>query len=501
MKKAKNILVVGGGTAGWMAATTLQHSIGDSCVITLVESSDVPIIGVGEGSTPYLKTYFDHLGITESEWMPECDATYKAGILFPNWSTQPGYEQYFHPFFSQLDLKPAELYFYNCNRRRRGEDVPVLPEDYFISGHIVDQNLSPVPNQPLPFNVDYGYHFDSGKLGDFLKRRAIKRGVKHIIDHVIDIHLDSADAIAGVELKEQGIHQADFYIDCTGFEGLLIDKALHTQFHSYQDVLLNDSAVAIQTPRLDHDPMPAQTVSQAMKCGWSWRIPLTSRWGNGYVYSSQYISDDDAESELKEMLGVIDQDVKVKRLKIKIGRVKQHWHKNCLAVGLAQGFIEPLEATALMLIQFTLTGFVDVYRTSGLDDSEKIASFNSQINNTFDGVKDYILTHYLLNTRDDTPYWRAARNVKNIPHRLQSLIATWDNGGDFDFELAQHKDQLIYLRPSWYCLLSGMGRFNKPVKQSNQPSRINEVKQHSAQVASHYFSPHIQQLALLKNSH
>ncbi|MCL1051248.1 tryptophan 7-halogenase [Shewanella abyssi] len=493
-KKPRSIVIVGGGTAGWMAANSLLTSWGDKVNITLVESEDIGIIGVGEGSTPYLKQYFTSLGIAESEWMPACDATYKAGISFPDWSTQAGYESYFHPFFSELDLKPAELFFHNSGLRRRGKEVDALPDHYFVSSQLIALNRSPVPKITLPFDVDYGYHFDSAKLGRFLKARALKLGLTHVIGHVESVETSISGHITSVNIGSQPSRSADFFIDCSGFAGLLVNKTLGLTFNSYKESLFNDAAVAMPTPLDLGGEIPAQTVSRALTNGWSWKIPLTSRWGNGYVFSSDFISPDNAETELRAQLGLLDADIEARHLKMRIGRLNEHWHKNCLAVGLSQGFIEPLEATALMLIQFTIERFISSFD----DESKSIEStqiaYNKDLNRTFDGVRDYVVAHYKLNTRTDSRYWQACREDAITPDSLANLIATWDSGGDFEKALKQQQDNLVYLRPSWYCIFSGMGRFPSNTIKDPQSVPALKAKEYCYKIANEYFLNHKAQL-------
>ncbi len=496
LEQPKSILIVGGGTAGWMAATSFLAAWGENTQITLIESDDIGIIGVGEGSTPYLKQYFSNLNIEEKEWMAACDATYKAGITFPRWSTIKGYESYFHPFFSQFDLKPAEMFFHNSGLRRRGYQADVHPENYFVSSQLVQQKLAPIPDSSIPFDVDYGYHFDSGKLGHFLKTRAKNLGLKHVVDHVQSIVTTAHGEVDHIVSRNSGILNADLYIDCTGFSSLILDKALKVPFQSFNKSLFNNAAIAIPSPALAPDAIAPHTVSTALSNGWAWEIPLTSRVGNGYVYSNDFQSADNAELELRQKLNLVDADVEARHLKMKVGRVEHHWYKNCLGVGLSQGFIEPLEATALMLIQFTLEKFIKRVN-SGADTLNEQQHYNQEINATFDGVKDYIVAHYKLNTRTDSQYWHACREDIIISNTLAELIETWDNGEDFERVLTKYKQELVYLRPSWYCILSGMGRFPGSAKTNNQAGPTQQAIAYCEKMAKQYFVSHHSQLSTI----
>ncbi len=229
--------------------------------------------------------------------------------------------------------------------------------------------LAPKPNRNFPFDVWYGYHFDSTLLGKFLHKKAVQRGVNYKSCHVTHAQLNEQGEIASVVTKEGESIAADFFVDCTGFAAMLIQKALDTRYVSYANNLFNDAAVAMPTPI--GDDIPSHTISAAMKHGWAWKIPLTNRYGNGYVYSSAFCSADQAEHELRERLGLLDVDTPARHLKMKIGRVEKHWNKNCLAVGLSQGFIEPLEATGLLFIQRTASIFVEYFEAGDLGDAAR----------------------------------------------------------------------------------------------------------------------------------
>ncbi|HMA51966.1 MAG TPA: tryptophan halogenase family protein, partial [Magnetospirillaceae bacterium] len=404
-------------------------------------------------ATPYLRDFFRTLGIAESAWMPACNATYKAGIFFPGWSGKPGFESYFHPFFSQLDRQTALPFFDNCVLARFGLAADCHPDDFFVSAELARQGKAPVPERQLPFAPDYAYHFDATLLSRYLRDHAKGLGVRHLADRVLEVKHAENGAIAGLITAVQGEIEGDFFLDCTGFASVLIGKALGEPFHSYAGCLLNDRAVAIPTPAEPDRPLASHTESRAMKAGWAWRIPLTARTGNGYVYSSAFLGRDEAERELREQLGAAAADSPALHLSMRIGRVGRHWSKNCLAVGLSQGFIEPLEATALMLTQLTITRFLDQFDEGG---SER---FNDEINAMFDGVRNYVVGHFALNGRTDSDYWRANREGLTLPDTTLRLISVWDSEADFDRALKEEAPHHVYQRPSWYCLLAGMGRF------------------------------------------
>lgn len=505
----KKIVIVGGGTAGWMTASLLEKAWGNKgAEIVLIESEDIGKIGVGEGSTPSLKLFFEHLGITEQEWMPECHATYKCGISFPNWTNladneDSAYSSYIHPFYSQADWKTGSAFMHNAKLRRAGLDVNAHPDNYWIQSALVTANKSPIASEELTNKMDYGYHFDSALVGNFLKKRMLNLGVKHLTDTVAEVTLTDDGNIDTLVTKHNGQHQADLFVDCSGFAALLIGKALQVDFNDYSDSLFNDSAIAIQSTIDLSASIPSKTTSTALSSGWAWSIPLSSRYGNGYVYSSKYISDEEAEKELRAHIGPSCQDFAARVIKMRLGRNEKHWHKNVLAVGLSQGFIEPLEATALMLIQHTVESFItasNAENPSQLSLEEQQGIYNSKLNEVFDSVKDYIVAHYRLNTRTDSDYWCDNRNNINNSPRLSALLNSWDQAdGDFEAALKRHNAELTYFVPSWYCLFAGKKRFPERLSSASETTKVAPTAdiEKYCQTVSQHFIDHQQQLKSL----
>lgn len=457
MALPKHITIVGGGTAGWMAANLLVHRWRDTGTrVSLVESPDIGIIGVGEGSTPQLKGFFDGIGVDERDWMPACNATYKIGISFRGWSTKPGFDGYFHPFPAQTDTQNYQAFVYNCYLRRNGVDVDAHPNRYFVPARLAEHGLGPRPDANFPFPVLYGYHFDSHLLGRYLRDVAVSRGVAHVQAKVNEVVRDESGDIAELVLDDGTRLAADFYIDSTGFRSLLLQQTLGVAFKSFGDNLFNDAAVVL--PTAQGTAPKSQTISTAMKHGWAWEIPLTSRIGNGYVYSSAACSAGDAEHELRDKLGLLDSDVDARHLAMKVGRVERHWHRNCLAVGLSQGFIEPLEATALHVVQATIERFMD-HREQDGDVARRRESFNDEISRRIDGIRDYIVCHYRVNSRDDTEYWRANASNESLSDSLKQLLRTWLDRADLTAEIQRQEISRYYNTISWHCLLAGYGIF------------------------------------------
>lgn len=454
----KRIVILGGGTAGWITASALINRWAERDVdVTLVESPAIGTVGVGEGSTPRLKKFFDDIGVDESEWMPSCNATYKNGISFVNWSTKPGFERYFHPFVSQVDKFTTTAFFFNTLARRQGVNVHAHPDRFSLTACLSENRQGPKPNENFPFVNDYGYHFDAHLVGEYLKELAKAQGVKHLQARVTDVNQEPDGDITSLSIEDGEPLEADFFVDCSGFRGALIQQALGVPFRSFAENLFNDSAVVLPTEQVDN--IGAQTVSTALQYGWAWEIPLTHRIGNGYVYSSAFCSPDQAETELRGVLGLLDSDTEARHLKMKVGRVESHWYKNCLAVGLSQGFIEPLEATALNLVCNTVYRFMDTIEADGGFSGSGRNTFNERVNDSFEAVRDYIVAHYVLNTRQDTEYWvQNARNT-NMSDTLQQILRIWTSGQNLSQEIEGQQIRSAYTPRSWYCLLAGYGYY------------------------------------------
>lgn len=469
----KHVVILGGGTAGWIAANALAHRWTDRNIkITLIESPEIGTVGVGEGSTPRLKLFLDEIGVHEADWMPQCNATYKNGIRFTDWSTRPGFATYFHPFASELDRHTTTDFYYNTYARRRGIDVHAHPDRFFVTAALSQQRLAPLPAANFPFVVEYGYHFDAHLLGVYLRDLAVQRGVTHVAEKVIDVARSGNGDIAALQTESGKTVAGDFFIDCSGFRGALIQQELGVPFVSFADNLFNDAAVVLPTPQSQN--IDVQTVSTALQYGWAWRIPLTHRIGNGYVYSSAYCSADAAETELRQHLGLEDAEVEARHLRMKVGRVEKHWQQNCLALGLSQGFIEPLEATALNLVCSTIYDFIDSVDPEAVSKADKQA-FNERNAARFEAIRDYIVAHYIMNTRTDTDYWRANGENLNISDSLQQILQIWKTGANLSQEMQRLEIQSSYTTMSWFCLLSGYG-FYPAIQPNLADSRVDMQK-------------------------
>ncbi len=475
--KPLNIVILGGGTAGWMAANLFAKRWAFLQVnIKLIESPNVSTIGVGEGSTPSLKHFFKTIEVAESDWMPACKATYKLNIKFDQWSPQSGIKSYSHPFTTQVDLHTSSAFMTNARTRRLGLRVNTKPEDFLLNGVLAAQGKGPITPENFPFAIEYGYHFDSKLLGEFLSKLAQTRGVNYQQQHIQSVVQQPNGNIAALVTEQGERIEADLFVDCTGFASVLMQKSLKAEFDSFSSNLFNNSAVVVQTE--SDQEFSAETISTAMSAGWIWKIPLTSRYGNGYVFSSDFISKDNAELEFRKHLGIVDDDLDCHHLDMRVGQLKQHWKKNCIAIGLSQGFIEPLEATALHLVQISIEAFIDYYEKGDFSDRYK-DNYNRDIYNRFESVRDYIVAHYKLNSREDSEYWRANRNNTHLSTNLSRLLDCWFRKDDLRQLFQEGNFQSHFDAVSWNCLLAGYGAF--PPLANNQPGQgdlYKELKVH-----------------------
>ncbi|KQN25007.1 tryptophan halogenase [Sphingomonas sp. Leaf33] len=452
---APTIVILGGGTAGWMTACLMAQAW-PAAAITVIESPDIGIVGVGEGSTPQLRAFFRDLGIAETDWMPACSATYKAGIRFAGWSQDPGFDSYIHPFASDVDLHTEPAFHAAALARRTGHDVPAHPDAFFLNSWLIEHRRAPLPTDNFPFDAAYGYHFDAHLVGAYLRDHAVGRGVAHLPRTVTDVVVGADGDVRHLLFDDGHTLTADLFVDCSGFRSVIAQEALGVPFVSFASNLFNDRAVVMPTPS-DPTGTDVHTTATALSAGWAWAIPLTSRVGNGYVFSSRYLDAHDAEAEFRAHLGVGDAGT-ARHLTMKVGWVATSWTGNCLAVGLSQGFIEPLEATALHIVQATVEGFIAAWDSAGFTPARR-DEFNRVIARRYDGIRDYIVGHYRLNRRTDTPYWRDAATMDTLSDSLKSLFTAWFTGRDLVEEVARQDIAKYYAPLSWGCLFGGYGTY------------------------------------------
>jgi tryptophan 6-halogenase len=440
------VVIVGGGSAGWMTASYLSKAMKKNVRITLVESSDITKIGVGEATFSSIKAFFDFLELQEYEWMPKCNATYKMAIKFVGWNS--GKKHFYHPFegldsidgFSMsewwLKLKNQESFDYSCFTTPTICDHQRSPR--FLDGQVYDDRVSHLFSQEhfeskrlnnlaeADGKYPYAYHFDANLISKFLKDYAMKRGVVQIVDNVIDVKLRDDGGIDHIQTEGNGSIAADLFVDCTGFRGLLINKALDEPFISFSNSLLCDRAIAMQIPAdIKRDGINPYTTATALSSGWVWNIPLYGRCGTGYVYSSSFISPEDAEEEFRQHLGPASVDCKASHIKMRIGRNRNSWVKNCVAIGLSSGFVEPLESTGIFFIQHGIEELVSNFPGKVLNE-ELIRNYNNSIAKCIDGVRDFLTLHYCASDRVDNDFWRATKNLE-LSDELNERLKIWKN--------------------------------------------------------------------------
>ncbi len=454
----KNILIVGGGTAGWVAACFLNRFLDPAlCRITLVESETIGTIGVGEATVPPLVAFLRAMGIDEAAFMKATNATYKLGIKFIDWhhGGQHGVDEAWHPFghVGAPQIAGLPLFHHWLRERLAGrEAAPYV--SYSLQALLGDMNRGPHPLEGNPRATSaiiqqgaYAYNLDARAFAGFLRDVATGRGVRHLIDEVRDVALDQRGFISHVDTVANGALHADLFIDCSGFAAHLIERSLGDRFIDWGDQLLCDSAAVLPLPH--NDDFHPYTRSTALKAGWCWRIPLMHRAGNGYVYSSRFLSREQAAEELKAHLGA--PDATPMHLAMKVGRRENFWVRNCVAIGLSAGFLEPLESTGIYLAQKSVELLLDYFPDTGCDPL-LIRRYNDRVAREYEECRDFIVLHYLLSQRDDSEFWRAARAVAPSD-ALAATLELYDRTG-----LVEWQRNSLFVDTSFYSLATGFGR-------------------------------------------
>ncbi|MEU0399872.1 tryptophan halogenase family protein [Streptomyces sp. NPDC006197] len=434
---AKSVVIVGGGTAGWMTAAYLKATFGDRLAVTLVESKNVPTVGVGEASFSTIRHFFAYLGLAETDWMPECHGTYKLAIRYDNWRAKG--HHFYHPFERPRTVEGVSLADWWLHKRPSAD----YDRDCSLIAALCEANRSPRQLGGSLLGLDagereaerstmaeqtaqfpYAYQFDATLLARFLTRYGTDRGVRHVLDDVVDTEVDERGDITRVRTKESGDLTGDLFIDCTGFRSMLLNKRLEVPFLSYQDTLPNDSAVALRVPmEMSDQGMGPYTRASAQDAGWIWTIPLFGRIGTGYVYASDYCTPDEAERTLREYVGPAAKDLTANHIRMRIGRSENSWVNNCVAIGLSSGFVEPLESTGIFFIQNAIEQLVKHF-PGGRDDDRLRKSYNRQVANVMDGVREFLVLHYVAAKRTDNQYWRDAK-TRTMPDALAERIEQW----------------------------------------------------------------------------
>jgi flavin-dependent dehydrogenase len=438
------VVIVGGGSSGWMTAAYLSKAFGRAVDIRLVESSNIGSVGVGEATFSDIHLFFEFLELQEEDWMRQCNACYKIAIRFVDWNEER--RPFYHPFeqFQLVDGRRTAQWWLKLR-----QDQP-FDSTCFVSPHICDAQRSPrfmdgrvydpkvegclQPGErgEKPLLLDdphvqypYAYHFDASLFAKVLAEYAKARGVSQIVDDVQSVELREDGYIRAVRTQEHGDIEGDLFVDCTGFRGLLINQALGEPFISFLESLPCDRAIAMQVPSDGAtegiDPFTSAT---ALSSGWVWNIPLFHRIGTGYVYSSAFRTAEEAEREFRGHLGKRAENCNAAHIKIRVGRNRDSWVNNCVAIGLSSGFVEPLESTGLFFVQYAIEQLVTHFPGNRFSQ-EAVKDFNRVIADCIDGVREFLTLHYVAGTRRDTPFWKMTKSDLVVPDALAERLRLW----------------------------------------------------------------------------
>lgn len=460
--RIKQIVIVGGGSAGWLTAGILAAEHGTSkpggLRVKLVESPDVKPIGVGEGTWPTMRDTLRKMGVSEADFIRECDASFKQASRFNRWVTGGDDDTYYHPFALPQgygDVNLVSLWQSLPSKQPYAEVVS-------YQAHLCDQGRAPkqVTTPEWAAVANYAYHLDAGKFGQFLQKFCTEKlGVEHVLDHVRGVNSADNGDITSLQTETNGQIQGDLFIDCTGFASLLLGRHYGIPFISRKETLFCDTAMALQVPNKDEDsPISSNTISTAQEAGWIWDIGLPTRRGTGHVYSSAHTTDDEAELALRayiETTGGAGKAGTVRKIPINPGHRKTFWHRNCVAVGISAGFIEPLEASALALIELSAKMISDELPATREIMDLVAKRFNDRFRYRWDRIIDFLKLHYVLSQRTDSDFWLDNRKVETIPSHLLELLELWKFQPPSRSDLFQIEE--IFPSASYQYVLYGMG--------------------------------------------
>jgi tryptophan halogenase len=453
------ILIAGGGTAGWLTACYLARTLNINAPgapeIVVVESPEIGIIGVGEGTFPTIRATLQTIGIDEARFLRESNATFKQGIRFEQWVHAPEQqrEHYFHPFEFPHRVDGADMLPFWL----RGDAGEVSFGDAVtIQKRVADAALAPKRAQDAGYRgpLNYAYHFDAARFAALLMTVAKELGVRHIADTIEWVRLDEAGAISGIGTRANGALTANLYVDCTGFKSKLIGEAMGVPFRSCRETLFANAAVACQVPNdAPGSPIASYTIATAQEAGWTWDIGLNNRRGVGYVYSRSHLDDDKAEETLRRYLGPLAEGKSVRHLKFDAGYRERQWVQNCVGVGLSGAFFEPLESTGIMLIEVAASMIAEFYTPSG-DFQGAARRFNDLMVKRCSRIVNFLKMHYCLSRRPE-PFWVDNRSPASIRAELATLLETWSRRPPSRFDFVADYETFPYF--SYQYVLYGMG--------------------------------------------
>lgn len=471
----KHVVIVGGGTAGWLSASLLAKQHGQSVKVTLIESCDIPTVGVGEGTWPSMRTTLQKIGISEAEFITKCNATFKQASKFVNWVANSG-DEYYHPFTAPIGNGKLDIAAYWQDQAHSNSS---FCDTVTFQSMLCREGIAPksIANKEYETVANYGYHLDAGKFAQLLKEHSIEKlGVKHIVGNVTHVNQDAHANITGVVTDSAGLIEAEFFVDCSGFKSLLLGGALKVPFIAKNDILFADTALAMQVPYQDpQQAIACQTISTAQEAGWIWDIGLQHRRGVGYVYSSQYSSEEQARATLKKYVGPQSANISIRKISFQTGHREIFWKNNCVAIGLASGFLEPLEASALMLVETSANFIADQLPLTSDEMLPLSRRFNHVFQAKWRGIIDFLKLHYILSRREET-FWQANKQPASIPDSLSQLLALWKHRSPSDYDFLQNYE--AFSAQSYAYVLYGAGYktdFSLTQHLHNQHERANKL--------------------------
>jgi hypothetical protein len=458
----RHVVVVGGGSAGWLTADLIAATHGAApngrLQVTLLESPSVPPIGVGEGTWPSMRDTLRRIGLAEADLFRLADASFKQGSLFRGWVDGTANDQYHHPFVLPQGYTEAPIL---AGWLQQHAHVP-FADLVSYQPHLCAQGRAPKQKTTPEFAAvaNYAYHFDAGKFGLLLRQHGVERlGVRHVVDDLVSVVASGNGDIASLQTRHHGALTGDLFIDCTGLSSLLLGGHYGIGLTPQQDVLFNDRALAAQVPYPAADsPIASQTVATAQANGWIWDIGLPTRRGVGHVYSSAHTSDDAAEAALRRYIvasGGPSDVATPRRLQFQPGYRRTFWHHNCVAVGLSAGFVEPLEASALALVELSATRIADDLPATRTEMGLVAKRFNEAFLYRWERVIDFLKLHYVLSRRQDTAYWRDHQDPATVPARLQELLTLWRHRAPSRHDFFRIEE--VFPSASYQYVLYGMG--------------------------------------------
>lgn len=453
----KAILILGGGTAGWLAANHLATRLaGSGTRITLVESEEIGSIGVGEGTVPMIRETLRQFGIRETDMFRHCSATFKQSIKFVDWLHNPGQQpgHYYHHPFEYRALPYGAM----ATQWQASDSSVSFVDSLSVQGRLCDAGLAPklMTHPEFAGHFDYAYHFDARQFARLLRDNAVERlGVVHRLGTVTDARTHPNGDIAAIQLADGESLEADLFIDCSGFACQLLGEVYQVPFVDKSSQLFVDTALALQVPYSTPDaPIASSTIATAQPAGWIWDIGLQQRRGIGHVYASDYQSDDEAERILRAYAGPEARNLEARKIPMKIGYRREFWRNNCVAIGLSQGFVEPLEATAILVTDTACRMLAQMVPAGRAEMPAAAGRFNRVMVDAWERVIDFIQLHYRLSQRDDTAFWRDNRHNPVMSDTLQERLALWQHRAPCEFDFDSRLE--VFNLASYCYVLYGM---------------------------------------------